>query len=218
MCIEFDTVLDKDFPFALLYSIGASIKDRSQTFSFKEALDSGTVQLESFLGVAQESDGRPCVQEVFMNDESFMRAVKAACTSTEIELFDLEGRPDIKAKIMEDPPTRGFGDEPHNAVICPIVPTTHKGVVAILVLGVNPRRPYDSDYAEFVQGLARIISSSLASVLLVNEQKRLAGRAVEMEQRAIAMVDVSPVGNFLMDMDGTLLYVNDKVSRSFRIP
>lgn len=191
--------------------MGASIRDRSRTSSFAESLDLGTVKLESFLGVSQEGDGQPCVHDVLMNDEQFMRAVTAACTSAEVELFDLEGRPDIKAKIMEDPPTRGFGDEPHKAVVCPIVPTTHKGVVAILVLGVNPRRPYDADYTEFVQGLTRVISSSLASVLLVNEQKRLAGRAVEMEQRAIAMVDVSPVGNFLMDMDGSMIYVNEKV-------
>jgi PAS domain-containing protein len=202
----------KDFPFALLYSMGSAIRDRSQTFSLKDAIDHGVARLESFLGVALGSDGKPLVHELLVNDESFVDTVKAVCALGEIKVFNLMDRPDIKAKIMEDPPTRGFGDEPYSAVICPIEPTTHKGVVAVLVVGVNPRRPYDADYDSFVRGLARSISSGLASVMLVNEQKRLTGKAVEQEQRAMAMIAVSPVGSFLIDMAGKILYANKSVS------
>ncbi|KAF2431352.1 hypothetical protein EJ08DRAFT_713029 [Tothia fuscella] len=201
---------DKDFPFALLYSMGPAINDGARGFSFKEALDLGTVRLEGFIGVPLDSEGFPTINDCLLSDNDFMVAVRVVCQSGEIEIFDLEDRPDIKVNIMENPPTRGFGDEPHCAIICPIAPTTAKGVLAILVLGINPRRPWDSHYADFVRGLSRVISSSLASVLLVNEQKRLAGKAVEMEQRAMAMVHTSPVGNFLMDMEGQMLYVNER--------
>jgi PAS domain-containing protein len=192
--------------------MGSAINDRSESFSLKDAIDHGVARLESFLGVAVGSDGQPVVHELLTNDKSFLNTVRAVCISGEIQLFDLEKRPDIKAKIMEDPPTRGFGDEPRTAVVCPIEPTTHKGVVAVLVIGVNPRRPYDVDYDSFARGLARSISSGLASVLLVNEQKRLTGKAVEMEQRALAMIEVSPVGSFLIDLEGVILYANKSVS------
>jgi PAS domain-containing protein len=205
-------LLDKDFPFALLYSMGSAISDRSQSFSLKEAIDLGVSRLESFLGVRLGADGLPVVHDLLITDESFLDSIKAVCVSGQIQLFDLENRPDIKSKIMEDSPTRGFGDAPHSAVICPIEPTTHKGVVAVLFLGVNPRRPYDSDYDSFARGLARSISSALASVMLVNEQKRLTGMALEMEQRAMAMIDVSPVGSFLIDLEGKILYANKAVS------
>jgi PAS domain-containing protein len=201
----------KDFPFALLYSMGSAISDRSQSFSLKDAIDHGIARLESYLGVALGPDGKPEVHELLSNDESFLDTVKEVCTSGEIKLFDLENRLDIKAKIMENPPTRGFGAEPYSAVICPIEPTTHKGVVAVLVIGINPRRPYDSNYDSFARGLARSISSGLASVMLVNEQKRLTGKAVEMEQRALAMIEVSPVGSYLIDLDGKILYANKSV-------
>jgi PAS domain-containing protein len=192
--------------------MGSAIDDKSQSFSLKDAIDHGLARLESFLGVAQASNGQPVVHDLLTSDKSFLDTVRTVCSSGEVQVFDLEKRPDIKAKIMEDPPTRGFGDEPDAAVICPIEPTTHKGVVAVLVVGVNPRRPYDADYDSFVRGLARSISSGLASVLLVNEQKRLTGKAVEMEQRALAMIEVSPVGSFLIDLKGEILYANKSVS------
>jgi PAS domain-containing protein len=199
---------ENDFPFALLYSLQTDAKDKPKTFSIRDAVNTGEARLESFLGVLLDPDGRPAVHEAFMNDAEFVSTFARVCASGQPALFDLEHRTDLKSLIMEDPPTRGFGDEPRVAVLAPIEPTTRKGVNAVIVMGINPRRPYDSEYELFVRGLARSISSALASVQLVIEQQSLIGRAREMEQRALAMIDVSPVGSFLMGMDGELLYVN----------
>jgi PAS domain-containing protein len=169
------------------------------------------LKLEIHLGVPQDSSGTPIVHDVLIHDQDFLDAINAVCESNEIKVFDLEGRSELAAKFMEDKPTRGFGEKPHSCVICPIQPTTHNGVLAVFVVGLNSRRTYDSHYDSFFKRLSRTISSSLASVLLVNEQKRLVGKAAEMEQRAMAMVEVSPVGSFLMDTKGEMLYVNDSV-------
>lgn len=143
-----------------------------------------------------------------MSNPDFVSTFAQVWASGQPALFDLESRPDLKALVMEDPPTRGFGDEPRVAVLAPIEPTTRQGVNAVLVMGINPRRPYDAEYESFVRSLARSVSSALASVQLVIEQKSLVGKAREMEQRALSMIEVSPVGSFLMKMDGEILYVN----------
>lgn len=155
-----------------------------------------------------DANGRPAVHEAFMNSPDFVSTFSQVCASGQPALFDLDSRPDLKALVMEDPPTRGFGDEPRVAVLAPIEPTTRQGVNAVLVMGINPRRPYDAEYESFVRGLARSVSSALASVQLVIEQKSLVGKAREMEQRALSMIEVSPVGHFLCKMNGDMLYVN----------
>jgi PAS domain-containing protein len=195
----------------LVYSTGAAVSERSRSYSLKDAIATSRIELETHLGVRRDSRGIVIAHDMLIHDKNFIDAVTAVCESNEIKVLDLEGRPDIATNLMEDHPTRGFADKPNSCVICPIQPTTHKGVLAVFIVGVNPRRPYDSHYDSFVRGLSRTISSALASVLLVNEQKRLAGRAVEMEKRAMAMVEVSPVGSFLMDMKGRMLYVNNSV-------
>lgn len=197
----------------LVYSTGTGLSERSRSYSLRDAISASRIKIEAHLGIPLDADGVPLANNVLINDEYFMDAVNAVCESNEISMLDLESHPELTAKLVEDPPTRGYGIKPHSCLICPIQPTSHNGVVAILVLGVNPRRPYDSQYDAFVKGLTRTISTALASVLLVNEQKRLASQAAEMEQRALAMVEVSPVGSFLMDMDGKMLYVNDSVRR-----
>lgn len=185
--------------------------ERARSVSLKDALVTGRIKLESYLGLPLGPDGVPLAHNILIHDESFLEAVNSVCELNQLKLFDLDARPDITGKLVEDPPVRGFGDTPSSLVICPIQPTTHNGVLAVFVVGLNPRRPYDAEYDTFLKGLTRTVSSFLASLLLVNEQKRLAGKAAEMEQRAMAMVEVSPVGSFLMDMKGEMLYVNDSV-------
>jgi PAS domain-containing protein len=206
-----DILIDKDFPFVLLYSTGTAIGEQSRSYSLKDAIATSKIKLEAHLGVRKGLSGIPIAHDILIRDDYFVDAVNVVCDSNETKVLDLEGRPDTAAELMEDNPTRGFGESPYSCVICPIQPTTHNGVVAVFVVGVNPRRPYDSLYDSFVKRLSRTVSSALASILLVNEQKRLAGRAVEMEQRAMAMVEVSPVGSFLMNTNGQMLYANDSV-------
>ena len=60
---------------------------------------------------------------------------------------------------MENFELRGFGEPCSEALVCPIRPTTGENVLGFLVVGVNPRRPFDDDYQSFIQVCRRIKSA-----------------------------------------------------------
>ena len=98
-------------------------------------------------------------------------------------------------------------------------------------MGTNPRRPFDEDYDLYVQLLARQLATSIASVVLFEEEIRrgeraarlaaqdrielanqLAARtqeAVESEIKFTRMAELAPVGMFIADSTGRLNYCND---------
>ena len=59
---------------------------------------------------------------------------------------------------------RGFGEPCRKTIVCPIRRTTGENAMGFLVVGVNPRRPFDDDYQSFIRLLDRQLATSLASV------------------------------------------------------
>jgi hypothetical protein len=65
---------------------------------------------------------------------------------------------------------RAFGDTPNLAALIPI-PIDHNGTPgltvphALLIVGLNTRRPYDADYAKWLTAIASAFSNRLAVVL-----------------------------------------------------
>lgn len=195
----------------MLYSLKSASIDWERPFKLNFALSAGLVKLESYIGV-HSVNGQPVVHDLLMQDDEFLDAFEQVCKSGEIDTLDLESRSSIARSIMEEPPTRAFGDQTRLAVLIPIAPIASKNVNAVLLVGVNPRRPYDAEYESWIQSLARSISSSLASLVLLNEQRQAVGQALEMEKRAMSMLEHSPVGASLCDLMGNILYVNRSVS------
>jgi PAS domain S-box-containing protein len=120
---------------------------------------------------------------------------------------------------------RGFEEPCREAVIFPVRPTNDENVVGFLLLGINPRRPFDDDYKSFVYMLDRQLATSLASVILFEDEIK-AGRTAA-EQAAIErahlsalletqtrrlekMTASSPVGMFYLSAEGLLLEANDR--------
>jgi PAS domain S-box-containing protein len=209
-------IIDRDVPLAIFYSI---THDRSkgspQEFEVEDAVQHGRVKSEASVGVPMRSDGIPVANDLLFADKPFLSAFEKVVQVGKPSFIDLEPRPDLVHVLSEEGGKRGHGDKPRAALLCPIEPTTHKNLSGVLLLGLNPRRPYNDDYKLWVNTLSRTISSSLASVLLVGEQKRMVQlaaerteEAVEMEQRALAMIENSSVGSFLMTPEGQMLYVN----------
>lgn len=52
-------------------------------------------------------------------------------------------------------------------------------VCVLIVTGVNPRRPYDSDYEDFIKLLNTQLATSLASVTLFEEEINCRNNAAE---------------------------------------
>ena len=173
--------------------------------------------LEGFLGIPRDANGVAAVHQTLIKDDQFLKLVDQAITSSDLVMFNLEKRPDLQQFLNEQPHTRGFGDVPEGAVLCPFEPRASKGVSGVLLMGLNTRRPYDQEYSSFFHTLSYSVSTSLASILQFQEQKQLAKaasertvRALTSEQQAKAMLAVAPVGCFLMTLEGKMLYVNQK--------
>ena len=108
-------------------------------------------------------------------------------------------------------------------MVSPIRPTTGESILGFLVMGINPRRPYDDDYSLFVQLLTRQLATATASVVLFEAEikrgqraakllsEELAARtqeAVESETKFTRMAEFAPVGMFIADSRGRITYCN----------
>ena len=149
-------------------------------------------------------------------------------------------RGEIPPSLLEGLEVRGFSDAVQSVVICPIHPTTEESTLGFLVLGMNPRRPFDEDYNLFVQLLRRQLATSLASVVLFEEEikrgqqaaklaaidrmnlsEQLAARtqeAIDSETRFTRMAEFVPVGVFMSSSDGVITYCNESWFSITRIP
>lgn len=90
--------------------------------------------------------------------------------------------PSLPSEVAESLSRRSWGDVPRQAVIIPI--WSHESEEtplpqAVLVLGVNPRRPYDKQYEEWVNLFSTGLSVSLAAVLSWEAETQ---RAVQLAQ------------------------------------
>lgn len=126
--------------------------------------------------------------------------------------------------------SRAFGDDCTAAVLCPIGPTGRENVLGFMLIGINPRHSYDTEYKQFVQLLVRQMDTSIASVVLIEEELKRSRAAAELaaqdrirlsEQLAVTqqaakdsetrfrtMADLAPVAMFHFDEMGNILYAN----------
>lgn len=82
---------------------------------------------------------------------------------------------------------RGY-DEPSMAVIFPLLAGTR--TLGFLLIGLNPRRPYDDDYQRFIKLLSGQLSTALHSAVLMEQaslnqaelSRQLALRTQEVEE------------------------------------
>ena len=93
---------------------------------------------------------------------------------------------------------KGYGDPCRSVVVCPVLPTSGEQVQGFLILGVNPRRPFDEEMCqkENAIGQAARIQEQLVAQLQLKEKKF---------QR---YADGSDVGIFVMDALGNYTYRN----------
>lgn len=97
--------------------------------------------------------------------------------------------------------------------------------MALLLLGVNPRRPYDAEYEAFSNMLFRQLATSLASAILFEEEIRRgrdAAEAAALEQEQLAqalklqtdrlqrMTALSPLGMVNISPEGIIREANDR--------
>lgn len=230
-----------DTPFVLLYSIVGAIEiDRFSIYSnsingFKQRLLEGT--LPKF-----PKDHRAVPPQTDLNSgrEGFGPAFRDALASEQPFLLETENGT-LDPNLITDVNFRGFGEVPRAAVVCPIRTTgDYNSVLGFLVVGINPRRPYDADYNLFIKLLNRQLATSMASVVLFEEEIRrgervaraaaldkmrlseqLAARtqeAEESETKFTCMAELAPVGIFIADGQGQMTFTNDMWHQISQLP
>lgn len=222
-----------DVPFALIYSVS---DDGGE--SEVSSMNSGTfanppqIVLEGSLGVPEGHPSAPHAIDLKTSEEGFARYMRDSMAQSDVPIVLSEKDGTLPKELLEGLTWRGFGDPSRTIVVFPVHPTTAGDmVVGFIIMGVNPRREYDEDYKLFVTLLSRQLATSMASVVLFEEEikrgqraARLAAldrqrlslqlqlrtqQAVESEYRFTRMAELGPVGLFIADGEGHINYCNE---------
>lgn len=220
----------KDIPFALLYSAEALLESSSCS-STAEKFDEGQqFTLSGYFGLPKDSPAAVAKLD-FHQNEGFMPYFREALATRGPIRVDLEeGSP--AHELVRGVDWKGYGDPCRGAVICPLTPTSSKdNILGYMILGLNPRRPYDEDYRHFIMVASRLLSTSLTSILLHDEdiyrreraienaemmkselKKQLVATQKEAERNAMKFqrfAERADVGIFIVGLDGVYSYRND---------
>jgi PAS domain S-box-containing protein len=222
---------EMDAPMCMVYSLNSDIPDGENSSSASSSgAASKTAQLEGSLGLPEGHHAAPPVIDLKTSQAGFAWTFRQALTTDRPIVLRIDDGT-LDPALIEGIEWRGYGDPSRVLVVCPIHPTTGESTLGFLVMGTNPRRPYDEDYELFIQLLARQLATSIASVVLFEAEikkgekaARLAAQdrielnnqlvartqeAVEAENKFTRMAELAPVGMFIGDSSGKLVLVND---------
>ncbi|KAK6612424.1 hsp90-like protein [Botrytis cinerea] len=204
--------------------------------SSQRSLNSGSMSqapccvLEGTIGVPSGHQSAATPLDLHLSEDGFapylrecMRLDRPVLLTTE------EGT--LPAELIKNLECVGFGDPCRAAVAIPLHATSRESILGFLVMGVNPRRPYDDDYSLFVELMTRQLATSMASVVLYEEEIRKGQKAariaaqdrqelselvnlrtqeaVESESRFTRMAEMAPVGMFIANSQGEITFSND---------
>ncbi len=228
-----------DSPFVLLYSVTDDPDSDSSSMHSNSNMGVKHCILEGSLGIPNGHPAAAAVVDLRNGSEYFARVFREAIKSDRPIFLSVEDGT-LDAKLLEGIEWRGFGDPCAAAVCCPVHLTGGESTLGFLVMGLNPRRPYDDDYSLYVQLLSRQLATAMASVVLFEEEiargkraarlaaqdrielsEQLAARtqeAVESETKFTRMAELAPVGIFIADSKGKIAYCNEKWYEISRVP
>lgn len=220
-----------DAPMVMVYSLSEDASESDAASSGSSGAASNKVcYLEGSLGIPAGHKAAPPVVDMKTGTKGFAASFRQALTTDRPIVLRVDDGT-LDPTLLEDIEWRGFGDPSKVVVIAPIHPTTGESTLGFLVMGTNPRRPYDEDYDLFIQLLGRQLATSVASVVLFEEEilkgeraaqlaaqdrielnNQLVARtqqAVEAENKFTRMAELAPVGIFIGNVDGKINFVND---------
>lgn len=216
-----------DIPLAILYSVNSD----PQAYTDEDSPEVPKIcRFEGGLGVPEGHAIAPAVISLKGSGEGLAHMFQEAIRSESPLLLSTEDGT-LPESLIAGLQWRGFGDACRSAVVCPVRPIREENVMGLLLLGLNPRRPYDNDYRQFISLLNQKLTNTLASTVLLEEEARrgrnasqeaayeqarleakLADRtreATESLKKFEAVADFIPIGMAFQNAQGVLTYAND---------
>ncbi|KAL7918131.1 hypothetical protein ACQKWADRAFT_304909 [Trichoderma austrokoningii] len=231
-----------DIPFSMVYSVRDEPESEVSSLHSGSFVNSPQLILEGSPGVPEGHIAAPQTIDLRTSDEGFAPYVRQSLAKGGEPVILSEDDGTLPKHLIEGFEWRGFGEPCRTIVVFPVIPTnTGEAVTGFIVLGTNPRRPYNDDYKLFIHLLSRQLATSMASVLLFEEEIRRGQRAAqlalmdrqelskkleqrtqeasELEFKFTRMAEFAPVGMFIADNLGHVNYCNDmwwQISRNTR--
>ena len=230
---------EHDSPFVTLYSITDDFDSDSSSMHSNSNKAAKQCVHEGSLGIP---DSHPAAAPVvdLRNGNGYLASVFREAINGDRPTFLSVADGTLDPDFLEGIEWRGFGDPCTAAICCPVHLTGGGSTLGFLLMGLNPRRPYDDDYSLYVQLLNRQLATAMASVVLFEEEiargrraarlaaqdrielsEQLAARtqeAVDSETKFTRMAEFAPVGIFIADSAGKITYCNEKWHEISRVP
>ncbi|KAF2142924.1 uncharacterized protein K452DRAFT_226207 [Aplosporella prunicola CBS 121167] len=232
---------EKDVSFALLYSVEEEdeTSDVLSTSASSTGFSSRQCVLKGSLGVPTGHPAAPNRLDLIQSPDGFIPYFREAMKSRRPTVLNVE-KAALPEEIIRGIEWRGFGDPSKDFVVCPITPTSSTNVQGFLIIGLNPRRPYDDDYQQFIAVSSRLLGTSLASVVLHDDEIRrremmiaqaesikaqlaeqlvVSQKEVERtEKRFQRFAERADVGIFIVAQNGYYNYRNKRWHEMFQLP
>ncbi|KAL1388843.1 histidine kinase [Phyllosticta capitalensis] len=223
----------QDFPFALLYSVKEGGEDEQD--DLREHSDAAHAScpkqciLEGTIGIPKNHPAAVKSFSLTEGDHGYALPFRRAWTSAKPSFLQAgnDSLPINLSQIRAE--GRGFNDATTTAIALPIPPLSGTSIRGFLLLGLNPRRPYDEDYQIFVRLLNDRLVKAVASIIVPEEQRR--NRALmeanntrhnkfsrELERRRqeaesgeatfTALAESAPIGCAVFQVDGQPRWMN----------
>ncbi|KAI8940858.1 hypothetical protein NX059_002119 [Plenodomus lindquistii] len=230
LAVELLSRNDKDIPFALLYAAEAESSASSASSWNRISDNQQQCKLRGSFGLPEQSLAGPLHLD-FRQDLGFSPYFREAMAARKPIKISLDpGSP--AAELVKGVQWKGFGDPCREAAICPLNPTSSAdNILGFMVIGLNPRRPYDDDYDQFILVTSRLLSTCLTSILLheedVGRRERMIANAeaiksqlkqqLQESQKELSrsmtkfqrFAERADIGIFIIDANGHYTYRND---------
>lgn len=177
---------ERDIPLAAIYSLERTADQEWPNFK---------LSFEGGLGINENHSLAIKSIELANPTDQLARLLNKSVT-TEVPMVLHESDGAIPTGLLNGVSWRGFGEP--STVLVVVALFAAKEITGFLVLGLNPRRAYDDDFAGFIQLLSRQLATSLTSAVLMEQAKqkqaRLSKDVAESESRFKALTELNSAG------------------------
>ncbi len=162
-----------DVPFALIYSVSEGTESEVSSMHSGSMVNPPQIVLEEPWAFPESHPAAVSSIDLRTSEEGFAPYMRAAMGEPDAAIVLDRDQGTLPDSLIDGLAWRGFGDPCRTVVVFPVHPTTGmETIVGFIVLGVNPRRSYDEDYKLFINLLTRQLATSMASVVLFEEEIR----------------------------------------------